>query len=75
MTTCRHVASSLAIDMVYCYVITFMNSTLESSGLSKRKSSKKFSSIGSSWASCSCVFTRIRVFVDRRMVGIKVICE
>lgn len=29
---------------------TFMNSTLESSGLSKRKSSKKFSSIGRSWA-------------------------
>lgn len=29
---------------------TFMNSTLDSSGLSKRKSSRKFSSIGSSWA-------------------------
>ena len=33
---------------LFCF--TFMNSTLDSSGLSKRKRSKKFSSIGRSWA-------------------------
>lgn len=35
-----------------------MNSTLESSGLSKRKSSRKFSSMGSSWANYECVTRR-----------------
>lgn len=39
-----------------------MNSTLESSGLSKRKSSRKFSSMGSSWANYACVPTDIYVF-------------
>lgn len=29
---------------------TFINSTLDSKGLSKRKSNKKFSSIGNNWA-------------------------
>lgn len=36
-----------------------MNSTLESSGLSKRKSSKKFSSMGSSWANWACARSRM----------------
>lgn len=35
--------------------LTFMNSTLDSKGLSKRKSKRKFSSMGKSWASCKYI--------------------
>lgn len=40
----------------YC---TFMNSTLESNGLSNLNRSRKFSSIGKSWASCGTQYRLI----------------
>lgn len=52
---CQKVGAALKgalASLVLHSSLTFMNSTLESSGLSNRKSSKKLSSSGSNCANC-----------------------